>query len=182
MQRVMIIGQPGSGKSTLARLLAARTGLPVYHIDHIHWMPGWIERSREEKTRLCAEVHARPQWIFEGGHSATWPERFDRADTVIWVDVPVMLRLWRVFWRTLRSLGRTRPDMPEGCPEQFSLEFYRFIWRTRRSSHAAMARLLAQAPQDKSIHVFKSIGEVNDWLASLPATGSYAVEGHPVEN
>ncbi|WP_349775075.1 AAA family ATPase [Frigidibacter sp. SD6-1] len=53
MQRIMIIGQPGAGKSTLAAALGQRTGLPVIHIDHIHWQPGWIERSSDEKTRLC---------------------------------------------------------------------------------------------------------------------------------
>lgn len=75
MRRVMIIGQPGSGKSTLAREMGARTGLPVFHIDTIHWQPGWIERSTQEKTRLCNEVETKDQWIFEGGHSTTWDNR-----------------------------------------------------------------------------------------------------------
>lgn len=71
MQRVMIVGQPGSGKSTLARKLGQCTRLPVVHIDTIHWQPGWVERTWDEKTRLCLEVEARDNWIFEGGHSAT---------------------------------------------------------------------------------------------------------------
>ena len=50
MQRVMILGQPGSGKSTLAQKLGACTGLPVFHIDNIHWSPGWVERPSDEKT------------------------------------------------------------------------------------------------------------------------------------
>ncbi len=83
MQRVMIVGQPGSGKSTLARRLGERTGLPVVHIDTIHWQPGWIERSPDEKTRLCLEVEARDRWIFEGGHSTTWENRVARADLQI---------------------------------------------------------------------------------------------------
>ena len=44
MKRVMIVGQPGAGKSTIARQIGQRTGLPVVHIDKIHWMPGWVER------------------------------------------------------------------------------------------------------------------------------------------
>ena len=48
MKRVMIIGQPGSVKSTLARFLGERTGLPVVHIDKIHWKPGWNERETLE--------------------------------------------------------------------------------------------------------------------------------------
>jgi adenylate kinase family enzyme len=56
MDRIMIVGPPGSGKSTLARVLGERTGLPVLHIDKIHWQHGWIERSKAEKTRLCQEA------------------------------------------------------------------------------------------------------------------------------
>ena len=92
MQRVMIVGQPGSGKSTLARKLGQRTGLPVIHIDTIHWQPGWVERSWDEKTRLCHEVEARECWIFEGGHSATWDNRVARADLLIWIDRSAALR------------------------------------------------------------------------------------------
>lgn len=39
MERIMVIGGAGSGKSTMARWLSAQTGLPVRHLDHVHWMP-----------------------------------------------------------------------------------------------------------------------------------------------
>lgn len=67
MQRIMIIGQPGSGKSALARTLGEKTGLPVFHMDHIHWLPHWIPRPAAEKTRTCHEIEALDRWIFEGG-------------------------------------------------------------------------------------------------------------------
>ena len=83
MKRVMIVGQPGAGKSTLARQLGARTGLPVVHIDHIHWTPGWVEREREEKLAMMRAAEREESWIIEGGLSATWDTRLPRADTVI---------------------------------------------------------------------------------------------------
>ncbi len=167
MQRVMIVGQPGAGKSTFARKLGAVTGLPVVHIDHIHWKTGWVERERVEKTALCREVHARPEWIFEGGHSTTWGERLERADTLIWLDRGLALRVWRVVWRTLRQYGKNRPDLPDGCPEQFSAEFYGFIWRTRRSARRRMAALVADAPGDKTVLRFRSNREEDAFLKSL---------------
>ncbi len=167
MQRIMIIGQPGSGKSTLARQMGAITRLPVFYIDHIHWKSGWIERDRDEKTVLCLEVHAKPQWIFEGGHTITWADRLERADTVIWLDFGLTHRVWRVLWRTAVHYGSTRPDLPEGCPEQFSLEFMQFIWRTRTTSRNAMARLVATAPTGKNVHHLRSAGEVRAYLQSL---------------
>ncbi|MGH1451781.1 MAG: AAA family ATPase [Paracoccaceae bacterium] len=123
MPRVMVIGQPGSGKSTFARLLGDATGLPVVHIDRIHFRPGWVERSRAEKTALCAKVHAQDGRILKGGFSATWPERMARADTMVWMDLPLWLRAPRIARRTQKNYGRTRPDMPENCPGSFAPRF-----------------------------------------------------------
>ena len=168
MQRVMIIGQPGSGKSTLARKLGAHTGLPVIHIDkEVHWKPGWIERPSAEKSALCAEIHARPQWIFEGGHSRTWPERLARADTLIWLDLPLRLRLWRVFYRTCRDYGRSRADLPENCPERFDPDFWRWIWNTRHTGKESAAHLFQSAPSHKTKHHLTSRRAVQRFLTSL---------------
>lgn len=167
MKRVMIIGQPGSGKSWLARRMGEITHLPVVHIDHIHWAPGWIERSRAEKDRLCTEVHARPEWIFEGGHSSTWGERLARADTVIWLDLPLRSRLPRLLCRTLRHYGRTRPDMPQGCPERFDREFYRWVWLTRHSMRSRLNWFYGQIPEGKDRHRLRSRGEVAAYLHGL---------------
>jgi adenylate kinase family enzyme len=168
MQRIMIVGQPGSGKSTLARELGRLTGLPVVHIDHIHWMPGWVERPRAEKTRLCHEVEAGERWIFEGGHSETWGNRLARAEMLIWLDVPLALRFWRVLRRTIRWRGRNRPDLPEGCAERFdrgTLEFWRYIWRTRRSARDRIARLAASVPPGKAVAHLRSRARVRRFLA-----------------
>ena len=116
MRRIMIVGQPGAGKSTLAARLSARTGLPAIHIDQIHWQAGWVERSHAEKTRLCHEAEQRSRWVFEGGHSATWPTRLARADMLIWLDLPVGLRLWRGVPRALLGGGQTRPAMADELP------------------------------------------------------------------
>jgi adenylate kinase family enzyme len=170
MQRVMIVGQPGSGKSTLARQIGARVGLPVVHIDLIHWQDGWVERTREEKTRLCNEVEARDAWVFEGGHSATWPNRMARADHLIWLDLPLPLRLWRVIARNVRGWGKSRPDLPEGCPERLDMlpGFLKFVWTTRNSSRDRGAELMASAPPTCRVIRLNSKAEIADFLRALP--------------
>lgn len=169
MQRVMIVGQPGSGKSTLARKLGQRTGLPVVHIDTIHWQPGWIERSWGEKTQLCLDVEARDCWIFEGGHSATWDTRMARADLLIWIDRSSTLRFMRVLLRTLLQRGQSRPDLPENCPELLANlpEFFRFMWRTKKSSRAKMQQLVTSAPSACRVVCLRSNRDTRIFLASI---------------
>ncbi|MEM6934122.1 MAG: AAA family ATPase [Pseudomonadota bacterium] len=177
MQRVMIVGGPGSGKSTLARMLAERTGLPVFHMDLIHWSPGWIERERAEKASMTREVHAKERWIFEGGFSGTYHERADRADTLIWLDFPLWLRYLRVVRRLFSNWGRSRSDMPEGCPERLNgefLEFLAFIWRTRQSGPDQIRALIGTGYPHLASHRLTSMREVRAFLdaAGQPATGA----------
>lgn len=170
MQRVMIVGAPGSGKSTLARSLGQRTGLPVYHMDHIHWRSGWEERSRGEKTKMAREVEARPKWIFEGGHSATYETRLERADVLVWLDLPVSLRMWRVTKRLIRYWGQERPDMAQGCTEGFHREtipFYGFIWQTRHRAREKVQALLDNLPETKQFYHLRSPAEVLQWLDGI---------------
>ncbi|PIL21781.1 hypothetical protein P775_02075 [Puniceibacterium antarcticum] len=155
----MIVGQPGSGKSTLARRLGERTGLPVIHIDMIHWQSGWVERPKAQKVAMATEVEAGEAWIFEGGLSRTYDHRLLRADTLIILDLPLWLRAWRVFRRTLRHYGQTRPDLPEGCPERFNLEFWKWIWDTRHTNRAQNLALIPKAgPGTEVFHLTSSKG------------------------
>ncbi|MCV6586017.1 MAG: AAA family ATPase [Marinibacterium sp.] len=171
MERVMIVGGPGSGKSTLARALGARTGLPVFHMDHLHWKPGWQPRSMDEKRPMALAVEAQSRWIFEGGLSDTYDNRASRADTLIWLDLPVGLRLWRVTKRSVLYAGQVRPDMADGCPEGFhgeTPEFYRYIWRTRQSSRARVQRLIRTHGAGLGVVHLRAPRAVRDWLRGLP--------------
>ena len=64
MKRVAIVGPGGAGKSTFARALSERIGLPVVHLDHHFWKPGWVESSRDEWRSARADtviLVARPR-------------------------------------------------------------------------------------------------------------------------
>ncbi len=132
MQRVLIIGPCGSGKSTLACELAPRMGLPLVHMDQLGWQAGWVETEKAELNARLAEVVAQDAWLIEGNYGSTLTPRLERADTVIYLDFRVPLCLWRLIRRIATHRGRSRPDMPEGCPERFDFAFFWYVmnWNT----------------------------------------------------
>lgn len=127
MKRVLVIGPCGSGKSTLARDLAPRMGLPLVHMDQLGWQAGWVETEKAELNARLANIVAKDQWLIEGNYGSTLAPRLARADTVIYLDFPIRLCLWRLVKLILTHRGRSRPDMPEGCPERFDAAFFWYV-------------------------------------------------------
>ncbi len=155
MKRIMIVGGPGSGKSTLARWLGERTGLPVRHMDQIHWMSDWVERPQLEKIELIRAVEESEEWIIEGGISKRYAARLARADMLVWLDLPVSLRLWRVLRRSWRYRGQSRPDLPEGCPEKLDRETFNFfvwIWQHRNKTREKVIETMQLYEGSAEIH------------------------------
>jgi len=130
MKRIAIMGCPGSGKSTLARALGERLDLPVYHLDALFWQPGWIEGDYAIFTPKVQAILSQDEWIIDGGYRDADPDevRFRNVDAFIFYNRPVWICLWRVLARVACYLGRTRPDMGEGCPEKVDWDFLRYIW------------------------------------------------------
>jgi adenylate kinase family enzyme len=127
MQRVLVIGSGGAGKSTLARALGDRLGLEVIYLDVYFWKPGWVETPADEWQGVVERLLARSSWVMDGNYGGTMAVRFEAADTIIFLDISRWVCLWRVLVRMLRYRGRTRPDLPEGCPEGFDWEFYKWV-------------------------------------------------------
>ena len=129
MHRVLVIGPCGAGKSTLAVELGQKLALPVFHMDQLNWQPGWVESSKDEIRAKLQEITAADHWLIDGTYGGTLRERLERADTVVYLDYPISLCIWRLLRRIWTYRGLTRPDMTEGCPERFDLEFLIYLMR-----------------------------------------------------
>ena len=66
-----MIGPCGSGKSTLSRELGDRLDLPVYHMDHLGWRPGWVETVKGELREKLEAIVATERWLIEGNYGST---------------------------------------------------------------------------------------------------------------
>ena len=173
LRRVMIVGGPCAGKSTFARRLGAITGLPVRHMDLIHWKTGWEERPRPEKIAMARAVEAEDCWIFEGGLRATYDTRVARADLIVFLDLPMTRRLWRalVKRRVQYMRGVRRPDLPPDCPEHFNWEFVRWIVGTAGRYRRLHLDLIAAQSPGKGVHL-EGRRAAERWLAARGKAGA----------
>jgi adenylate kinase family enzyme len=165
MRRVLIIGCAGAGKTTFAKKLAAKTGLPLVHLDQLYWRPGWEEPPLEKWFAILGRELERDAWILDGHMGNSIELRLRAADTVIWLDYPRWICLRRVAWRVLNGFGRVRKDMGAGCPERIDLEFLRFIWRFRRERGHEVQEALADF--SGQLIVLKKPGDAKRFLQEL---------------
>ncbi len=109
--------------------LGSGWALPVHHLDALFWKPGWVEANRAAFTAQVDAIAAGDRWVTDGNYSRTFPARFRRADTVVWVDLSRPICTRRIFARAFEWRGRTRPDMTPNCPEELpDLKFLRYVW------------------------------------------------------
>jgi adenylate kinase family enzyme len=128
MRRVLVVGSPGSGKTRLTTRLAERLGLPAIFLDVHYWRPGWQPSDPATWRQRARELAENSEWIMDGNFSETFCLRMPRADTLVWLDYPRATCLRRVLIRSLKDYGRSRPDLPNGCPEQFDMKLLRWVW------------------------------------------------------
>ena len=166
MNRVVVIGSGGSGKSTFSRELGRVTGIPVIHLDREYWRPGWEETPKDEWANRVADMLEGDRWIMDGNFGGTREMRMQAADTIIFLDLPRRVCLYRILKRTLKYYGRSRPDMAEGCLERLDLEFVMWVWNYK---HRSRKRLLAELEglEEKSVMILRNQRQVSDFLANL---------------
>ena len=133
--KIAVIGYSGSGKSTLAKFLGEKYDIPVLHFDRIHWLPGWNERTREEKRNITRDfMDKNPQWVIDGNYFAIECERrMEEADKIIFLSFNRVSCFFRAFKRYIKYRGRTREDMGDGCDEKFDAQFAWWILHEGRS-------------------------------------------------
>lgn len=166
MKRVLVIGPGGSGKSTFARRLGQILGIEVKHLDSFYWRSGWTKPSNEDWIKTVNDLISRDSWIIDGNFGGTLPLRVERCDTVIFLDMPRLLCLWRITKRRITYRKRSRPDMAEGCHEKLDLEFIRWVWNYPNRSRPRVIKLLNENKAAKTIVWLRSKDDVERFLKS----------------
>ncbi|MGE6491488.1 DNA topology modulation protein [Exiguobacterium sp. NPDC077395] len=167
MKRILIIGSGGAGKSTLARQLGERLHLDVYHLDALMWRPGWVMAPREERIDIQQQLVKKDQWIIDGNFGNTLDLRLQAADTVILIDLPRIVCVYRVLKRVIRYRGTTRPDMGASCEEKLDFAFLKWVWNFPDVQRPQLLRQIQQHPKQPNLIHLKSSRAVRNYLKSI---------------
>jgi adenylate kinase family enzyme len=178
VRRVAVIGGSCTGKTTLSRDLARRLGVPHVELDALHHDAGWQEAPADVlQARVDAALAAAPEgWVVDGNyHGKLGTSVLERADTVVFLDLPHRVALRRVLWRTAgRVVGRK--ELWNGNRETLRNAFSRdsIVWWVIRQHGTYERKWLPRLAQltDVSVVRLRSPREVRAWIQSIQATES----------
>jgi adenylate kinase family enzyme len=172
MRRVVVIGTTGSGKSSLAEKLGERTGLRVIELDALFWGPNW-QGATDELFRHRVERETREGgWIVVGNYTRVRDLTWRPADFLIWLDLPLPLVIWRLFWRTVRRAFTKEELWGTGNTESLRNAFFSrhsILLYAMKTHHANRRRLTIDCEflgKDKTIVHLRSAREVERFLAA----------------
>ncbi|MBA3633158.1 MAG: DNA topology modulation protein [Acidobacteria bacterium] len=171
MKKVLVIGSSGAGKSTFARRLHKATGLELVHLDKLYWKPNWVETTdKNEWRKTLAEVLKGDKWIIDGNYGSTMEMRIEASDTVILLDMPRTVCVYRILKRMAFYRKGERLDMAEGCDEKFDWEFIKWTWNYPKQSKPKVEELLKRFENEKTIIRLKSKKEIENFFAKYSNT------------
>ena len=174
-RRVLVAGGSGSGKTTLSDRIGSVLGVRHVEIDALHHGAGWVKRPTFEAD--VEAFTAEPSWVTEWQYSVVRPLLAERADLVVWLDLPRPVVMQQVTRRTLRRWLR-REELWNGNREPAPWRIVsdpdhviRWAWRTHHLVEQRVDALLAVDPERPVVRL-RSHEESSRWLAGpLAAAG-----------
>ena len=108
---IQVTGNSGSGKTTLAERLARVLDAAFVDLDALNWQPGWQalnDTDPAELERRFRNATAGRRWVASGSYTSLCQRTFwPRLETIVWLDLPLRVCVWRIIRRTWRR-WRTR--------------------------------------------------------------------------
>ena len=183
MRRVSVVGVTGSGKSTLAERLAATLGVAHVELDALGWEDDWVEADPavfEERVRSAV---GGEDWVIAGNWSRIQPLVWDRADTVVWLDLPFRIVFPRIVLRTVRRVHSAEPLWDTNNRETFRRavgrdSIIRWQLKTFRSNRRKYPGRFAEWPHLRAIRLRRPAA-VETFIAAVEAGSSGAYPPTP---
>jgi adenylate kinase family enzyme len=174
-KRIIVVGTSGSGKTTLAKSIADILDISHIELDALYWEADWTETPDDIFIQKIEDAldGAGQTWIIDGNYRRSRPIIWHHADTIIWLDYPLRIILWRLVSRTFRRVF-LRVELWNGNRERFCEQFFsddsifRWAFQTYHRRKRTYTELMQnnKYPNLKFIH-FAHPRETEKWLKQL---------------
>src|SRR3989344_5259852 len=152
--KISIIGNVGSGKTTLAKKISEKLNIPHIQLDRIWFEVGGLKtenRHGEGKEYVRTTIREKvdqltlqPSWVSDGWYKRIQTMITERADMLIFLDIPIWRRMFNHFRRMFFS---------DRHPELGKWDDLKFFWEIirRRFTHDPVMRKFLEQHKDKAI-------------------------------
>jgi energy-coupling factor transporter ATP-binding protein EcfA2 len=179
-ERILVLGRTGSGKTTLARELAGALRVPHVELDSLYFGPDFSKAPLPELRERTRAAISGERWVIDGNKRAVRDLVWPRADTIVWLDYPLHVSLWRLGRRARRRTAALAAEAtgPRGRAELAGQMIAAATGvLTALRSHAGQrrryVRMFAEpANQHLAVVRLRSPGAARGWLARATAPGS----------
>lgn len=185
MRRVVVVGVTGSGKSTLGAQLAQTLSCPFVELDALYWGPNWTEAPVDAFRARVDAALAGDDWVVGGNYSKARDIIWTRADTLIWLDLPLWLTFGRVLRRSLQRIISREDLWGTGNRETWRNIFFNrnslLLWaiKTHFRNRHAYPRLLNQPTYAHlTVHRLRSRRAIAAWLNDIQSAYSHEERLH----
>ncbi|TQR17492.1 DNA topology modulation protein FlaR [Psychrobacillus vulpis] len=162
--KIYIVGSVGSGKTTFARRLSKTLDLPHYETDNFVWQRnkgGDIRNSEEMRNELFQKVILQEKWIIEGVHIGWTEAAIEVADNILFLDVPIQKRKWRIIKRYILQLLKLEKA---NYKPTFIIFKRMFGWNLYFEQHMKPEFLEAFNPHKEKVVYLKTELEMTRWI------------------
>jgi adenylate kinase family enzyme len=169
VNKIAVFGNAGGGKSTLSKHLAKMTGLPMVALDLVRYKSGGGEVPYEEYKAAHDQLLQQDQWIMDGyGSLDTVWERMEVADTLVYVDMPVLQHYWWVTKRFLKGFLVPPENWPENSPLlKGTLNSYYTVWLCNKKLTPKYREYVNKAKESKRVYHLQSPQHVQEFYRDV---------------
>lgn len=173
MKKILLIGTSCSGKTTLGKKLSKALQIKFIDLDDLYWLPNWKNRGDHEFRTLVDSEIQNESWVVAGNYSAVRGILWPKADTIIWLDYPFFIVLYRAVVRSFKR-AVTREKLFAGNVESFRQSFLSkksiivWVFKTygdRRQRYPAL--LNSELTKNSEVKIFKMPGELKSFVNNL---------------
>jgi hypothetical protein len=141
--------------------------VPHVELDALNWGPNWTDASAEVLRARVERALSAPGWVADGSyHGKLGDSVLERADFIVWLDLPFRTVARRIWSRTLRRI-RTGEELWAGNRETWRDAFFSrdslFLWVVK--SHRSRRRRYLERLGRYQFVRLRSPQEIQAWLA-----------------